>query len=353
MYPAPPPAGPPPPATGVPRPDRTLVVVVAVLAGAALLGILACGGAAFLLRDRLLGDSRATTLTVEAVTADGSAPGRADLERTRDVLADRLAAAELDRPSVDIEGDRLVLRVGGTGHEDDLRSLAGTGELGFRRVLGAVADQGTGGATPSTPDQGPVPARDEVAAKLGPAYRLAETITTPGPLDPATVRGLAPFAALTPAEVAALPPDMRFRVPTVTCAQLTAWPVGGPATEPTVACDAADPPVKYLLDVVRVGSADVGNAEAKPNQTGQWIVAVSFTDAGQRRWTDLTRETAGAGSDNQVAVVLDNLVVSAPAVQGVITGDTEISGRFTRDRAMLLAAQIGSDPLPLVLRVVG
>ncbi|MEV0607284.1 hypothetical protein AB0I61_13035 [Polymorphospora rubra] len=345
------PATPPPPVA--PQRDRTLVVVVSVLACVALLAILACGGAAFLLRDRILDRSAGTELTVEAVPTDGGAPDREELDRTRDLLADRLAAADLDRPSVDIEGSRLVLRVGETGYEDELRSLAGTGDLRFRRVLGSVADRPAAGGAPPTPDTAPVPAREQVAAKLGAAYQLAEEIATPGSPDPATVQGLAPFASLTPAEVAALPTRMQYAVPTVTCRQLTARPAATAADGPAVACDAADPPVKYLLDVARVGGADVETAEAKVTDTGQWVVAIGFTGPGQQRWTDLTREAVDAGSDNQVAVTLDGLVVSAPAVQAVITGDTEISGRFTRSEAKVLAAQIGSEPLPVTLRVVG
>ena len=330
-------------------------MILGVLAGVALLGILACGGVAFLLRDRLPDEPGDTTLTVEAVTAEGTAPSRDELERTRDVLADRIAATELDRPSVDIEGGRrLVLRVDGTGHEDELRSLAGESGTCASAAYSARSRTRPRAARrrpPRTPHRFRRGTRSPT--KLGPAYQLAEAITAPGSLDPATVQALAPFAALTPAEVAALPPDMQYGVPTVTCPQLRARPSGAAATGQAAACDAADPPVKYLLDVAKVSGTDIEAAEAKLGQTGEWVIAISFSGAGQQRWTDLTKEAVNAGADNQVAVMLDNLVVSAPAVLAVVTGDTEISGRFTRDQAMLLAAQIGSDPLPVALRVVG
>ncbi|MCW6004141.1 hypothetical protein K1W54_06045 [Micromonospora sp. CPCC 205371] len=340
-----------------PANNRNLLIVLGTLGVVVLLTAVTCGIVGFLFRDRIfdLGDPGTTTLTVEAVTTGGGAPDRDALERTRDVLADRIEAAEFDRRSVEIDGDRrLVLEVDGVGKEDVLRSLAGTGDLRVRRVLGTVPDQSTAGP-PVRPDTGPVPSREEVAARLGSAYQIAEGIASPGMLDSATTAALAPFASLTPAQVAALPPAMQYAVPTVTCPQLTARPAGATsATDQLVACARADQPTKHLLDVAKVSAEDIDTAEALVDQSiGEWMIAINFTDAGQQRWTDLTREafTAGQGN-NQIAIVLDDVVISAPEVLDVLTGSTQISGSFTRDGAMALAAQLNSEPLPLVLRPV-
>lgn len=351
----------PPPSPQQPPPSansRNLLIVLGALGAAVLVTVVTCGIVGFVFRDRIfdLGDPGNTTLTVEAVTAGGGAPDRDALERTRDVLADRIEAAEFDRRSVEIDGDRrLVLTVDGTGKEDVLRSLAGTGDLRVRRVLGTVPDQSTGGAPAVRPDTGPVPSREEVAARLGSAYQIAQGIAAPGTLDPATTAALAPFASLTPAQVAALPPAMQYAVPTVTCPQLAARPAGSTAsTDQLVACALADQPTKHLLDVAKVSAEDIDTAEATVDKsTGEWIIMINFTGPGQQRWTDLTREafTAGQGN-NQIAIVLDDAVISAPEVLDVLTGSTQISGSFTRDSAMALAAQLDSEPLPLVLRPV-
>lgn len=50
---------------------------------------------------------------------------------------------------------------------------------------------------------------------------------------------------------------------------------------------------------------------------------------------------------NQLAIVLDKLVVSAPVVQAVINdGGAPISGTFTRDAAAAMARQLDVDALP-------
>lgn len=351
-----PPQPSPQPSQPPPTNNRTLLVVLGTLGVVALVTVVTCGIVGFLLRDRIfdLGEQGNTTLTVEAVTAGGAAPDRDALERTRDVLADRIEAAEFERRSVEIEGDRrLVLTVDGVGKEGVLRSLAGTGDLRVRRVLGTVPDQSTPGA-PVRPGTGPVPSRAEVAARLGGAYQIAEGIKTPGAIDPATTAALAPFADLTPAQVAALPPAMQYAVPTITCRQLAARPAGATsATDQLVACASGDQPAKHLLDVSKISGADIDSAEAQFSEFGEWVIALRFTTDGQRRWTDLTREAfeAGAGN-NQIAIVLDDAVVSAPEVQAVLTGETQISGGFERDSAMALAAQLNTEPLPLILRPV-
>src|SRR5262249_42072882 len=52
-------------------------------------------------------------------------------------------------------------------------------------------------------------------------------------------------------------------------------------------------------------------------------------------------------NQQQVAIVLDNDVVSAPAIQGVIQGDAEITGTFTRDQVDTLSRQLKYGSLPV------
>ncbi|MFC0533261.1 SecDF P1 head subdomain-containing protein [Phytohabitans kaempferiae] len=331
-----------------------LLVAFGIFAVVAVLALCACTGAVFAFRDRIfdLGEPGETVITVEAVTADGATPTKDQLERSRDVLAGRIEAADLKRVRVEVRDDgRITARVDGTGHEDELRALAGTGDLRLRKVLATTPDQ-AGGGIPPTVDTEPIPPLEDVAAALGPAYQAAETIAAPDRLDAATTRELAPFAELTPAQVAALPATMQYQVPTIGCRQLLARPAQGGATGQVAACDWLSPPSKYLLEVAQVDGADVGSAEAKLGPTGQWVVAMTFTEAGQQRWTELTRQVVAEGDNGQVAVVLDGVVISAPTVTAVVTGDAEIGGQFSRGDAMLLAAQLDSDPLPLILRPV-
>jgi preprotein translocase subunit SecD len=156
------------------------------------------------------------------------------------------------------------------------------------------------------------------------------------------------FSKLTSEEVAILPPAMQFNVPFVTCKDLNNRPAGSivDPTKQVVACDKGS---KYMLDVAKVLGTDVKNADASiDSQSGQWQVTLQFKSGGQDKWTNLTKEAYGDGQNKkQVAVVLDNEVVSAPTIQSVIPGDAQITGQFTRGDAQLLASQRRYGALPL------
>lgn len=107
----------------------------------------------------------------------------------------------------------------------------------------------------------------------------------------------------------------------------------------------------YQLDVPRDGSAPltgeyVTRAGSGPDPTGQVAVNLSMNSEGARIWGRMTTEAA-QDQNRQVAIVLDSLVVSAPRVNGPITGgSTSITGDFTVQEATDLAniLQVGSLP---------
>jgi preprotein translocase subunit SecD len=62
--------------------------------------------------------------------------------------------------------------------------------------------------------------------------------------------------------------------------------------------------------------------------------------------------SAQPSPQNQFAIVLDGVVLSAPQVNGPITGGkAEISGSFTKQEAQQLAAQVNTGALPVRLSV--
>ncbi|MEN3613786.1 hypothetical protein AAH979_30075 [Plantactinospora sp. ZYX-F-223] len=335
-----------------------------LVAGGLALAVLCGAGIALLtvvVRDRISDvPSGSTTITVEAI-----APVADDaLERTRRALAGRAEAAGLADPSVQRSGDRrIVVRVAGAHQEEKLRALVAVGELEFRRVLATTTQRPDASAAGTPPVPGPQtappPSRDQVITKLGRAYEVAQSLVrdrpAPEQIDPVTREALTPFAALSGAEVAVLPPEVGYVVSTVTCAQLLARPVDV-VTAPgewTATCDRAEPPSRYLLDSAAVSAADISKATATLETHGQWVVTIGFTSVGQQRFTELTRTASGAGDGaNQVAIVVDDVVVSAPTIQTVLTGDAQIVGNFTRSTAEALVSQLRSGPLPVALRVV-
>ncbi|WP_412747112.1 protein translocase subunit SecD [Krasilnikovia sp. MM14-A1004] len=213
----------------------------------------------------------------------------------------------------------------------------------------------------------PAPTRADVEKKVGPqAWAAASKLTEPPDLsaNPRLAKQLAPFATLDGAEINALTPEMQYNVPTISCKQLQGRPNGAiddPAIKVT-ACDLNGR--KMFLDVAKVLGTDIDTASPQyDQQQGQWVVSLDFTTAGQQKWADLTREAfnktandgcetaaQGLGGDGQhchVAVVLDKTVISAPEIQGVLTGQSQITGDFTAKSARQLADQIQYGALPV------
>ncbi|MFE9187115.1 protein translocase subunit SecD [Micromonospora haikouensis] len=213
----------------------------------------------------------------------------------------------------------------------------------------------------------PVPAgveeqRKAVEQKVGAAaWQAASGLQAPADLtaDPSLADKLKPFGALSPREVAVLPAEMQFNVPTITCAQLDQRPPASIKDEKQKAVACEDGVQKYLLDVAKVLGTDVGDANAVLDQTSSWVVSLDFKGDGQQKWTDLTREAfnnegqacdqTALGQDGKcrVAVVLDNKVVSSPEIQGVLTGDSQITGSFDNKTANALAGQLRYGALPV------
>ncbi|GAA3785850.1 hypothetical protein GCM10022379_60240 [Micromonospora maritima] len=203
--------------------------------------------------------------------------------------------------------------------------------------------------------------RKAVEQKVGAAaWGAATGLKAPADLatDPSLADKLKPFGTLSPQEIAVLPVDMQFNVPSITCAQLDKRPAASIKDEnqQAVACEAG---AKYLLDKAKVLGTDVDDANAVLDQTSQWVVSLNFTGKGQEKWTALTREAftnegqacdqTALGQDGKcrVAVVLDNEIVSSPEIQGVLTGDSQITGSFDNKTANALASQLRYGALPV------
>ncbi|MCX4385427.1 protein translocase subunit SecD [Micromonospora peucetia] len=230
----------------------------------------------------------------------------------------------------------------------------------------ATPSSGAATPTPSASEE-PVPQsvedqRKAVEQKVGaPAWAAASGLQAPADLtaDPSLAEKLKPFATLEPREVAVLPATMQFNVPQISCAQLDKRPpasISAPDQQ-VVACE--DGAAKYLLDQAKVLGTDVKGASGVMDQTSQWVVSLDFTGDGQTKWTNLTREAfnneaqacdaTALGQDGKcrVAVVLDNEIVSSPEIQGVLTGNSQITGNFNQRDANTLAGQLRYGALPV------
>lgn len=85
-------------------------------------------------------------------------------------------------------------------------------------------------------------------------------------------------------------------------------------------------------------------------QKGGWEVTMYMNSQGARQWEDITAEAAPATSTQRgkaIAIVLDNNVYSAPAVDNKISGGiSSISGNFTQEETQDLANVLKAGRLP-------
>jgi len=119
---------------------------------------------------------------------------------------------------------------------------------------------------------------------------------------------------------------------------------------PVVACDRGGTG-KYILAPAQVLGNMVSKATAAIDQQGAagWYVSLDFNGEGATKFGALTSSVTGlAAPQNQVAIVLDGLVVSAPRINEAINGGSaQITGSFSQEEASNLANVLKYGALPL------
>jgi preprotein translocase subunit SecD len=256
-------------------------------------------------------------------------------------------------------------------------SASSGGQGGGERAPSPAPSASAPAPKPSASAAAPAPVTDEIKTqraavekKVGAAaWAAAEKLTDPVDLstDPTAGVPFKAFGTLSGEEVNALTPEMQFNVPTIGCAeQLDLRPNGAidEINSKVVACQSG---AKMYLDVAKVIGTDIDTATPQlDQQQGQWVVSLDFTSAGQQKWTALTREAFQPAADDTcvaaaqalstgathclVAVVLDKTVISAPEIQGVLTGQSQITGQFNAATAKELADQIKYGALPVTFQ---
>ena len=157
-------------------------------------------------------------------------------------------------------------------------------------------------------------------------------------------------AAATPA--AGVSPDVNAQFAALDCTKpenLQGTGADAP-TDTLVACDRAGG-TKYILAPAEVLGRQISKASAGlDTQAGSaWFVSLTFNNEGTSAFGALTtRVTALPEPTNQVAIVLDGLVVSAPRINEAIpSGTAQITGSFTQLEAQDLANVLKYGALPL------
>jgi len=103
----------------------------------------------------------------------------------------------------------------------------------------------------------------------------------------------------------------------------------------------------YVMNrIAAVTGRDLRDAQPRPDENGRPSVNFSLTRDGAIRFGRVTGQNIG----KQLAIILDNRVVSAPVIQSQINDNGRITGSFTPQQAADLALVLRSGALPASIK---
>jgi preprotein translocase subunit SecD len=198
---------------------------------------------------------------------------------------------------------QIVISVPGDSGRRVVDLVGQTAELRFRQVLAESSALGGAGTDTATPSSGVSPAINAQFAALDCT-------------NPANLQG-----------------------------------TGADAPSETIVACSREGASKYILAPAEVLGQQVSKASSGIDQQGAsaWFVSLTFDGEGTKAFGALTsRVTSLPSPQNQVAIVLDGLVVSAPVINEAIpSGNAQITGSFTQTEAADLANVLKYGALPL------
>jgi protein-export membrane protein SecD/preprotein translocase SecF subunit len=245
---------------------------------------------------------------------DGEYP-REVVEQARDLMEENASGLGVTEPEVVIQGDTIVANLPNVDDVDEaIRLLQVTGALSLRPALAAC----------TVPD--PPPADATTTTTTIPP--TSSTVPPPPDLvsvNPTTTTTIDPSAPTTLPPVSPIEPGLFETLNGGTC---YLGPEGGTG------------------EVFEKQSASAGIID------GGWGVTVDLRGGdGENTWNALAAQCASASSTcptRQLAIVLDDKVISAPAVnQANFTGGVQITGSFTEQEARDLATTLDRGALPV------
>ena len=140
------------------------------------------------------------------------------------------------------------------------------------------------------------------------------------------------------------------RFQTLDCTTFDSNSVADSPDSVLVTCDRSGV-ARYILAPAEVVGRDVKGATAAidPQSASGWFVSLDFTGEGTKKFGNLTQNVVNLPEpQNQVAIVLDGVVVSAPRInEAILGGQAQITGSFTQLEAQDLANVLKYGSLPL------
>ena len=246
------------------------------------------------------------------------------------IIRQRVNAFGVSEAEVSVQGQgansTIIVSIPGKTNSDVIDSLKSTAKLDFRPVLDVAM------GTPTT---------------VTPGGSKATPSPTPTPAGPAV---LPPLQSVND--------DAAFRASyaKLDCSAKGAL-VGGVPVDPTkyvATCD-REGAQKFILAPARVLGTQISKAAPElPTQgAGAWQVALTLNGKGASDFAAVTSEiTKNSSPKNQLGIVLDGMVFSAPSVnEAILGGRAVITGTFTQKTATDLANVLKYGALPVSLDV--
>jgi len=275
------------------------------------------------------------------------------LNQTVAIIRQRVDGFGVAESEVTIQGTgngaKIIVTIPGETSRTVVDQLKTTAQLNFRPVLAIDfgSPQASASPTPSVSDSA-----SPSAAPSDSATPAASTTPEPTPSPSVSV---APELLVPPIQSPDGSGDFADRFAALDCA--TSDILNGSTDDPAqylISCE-KDGSVKYALAPADLVGTDIESATAGlPQQgAGGWQVDLQMTTDGAKKFADSTTKLSALESPNdQFAIVLDGVVISAPSVnEPILGGSAVISGSFTADEARALAQVLKYGALPVGLEV--
>jgi preprotein translocase subunit SecD len=267
------------------------------------------------------------------------------LNQTVAIIRQRVDGFGVAESEVTIQGTgngaKIIVTIPGETSRTVVDQLKTTAQLNFRPVLAIDFGSPQASSTP-TPS-----ASDTASPSASPAASA-----TPEPTPTVSV---APELLVPPIQSPDASGDFADRFAALDCAKSDI--LNGSTDDPAqylISCE-KDGSVKYALAPADLVGTDIESATAGlPQQgAGGWQVDLQMTTDGAKKFADSTTKLSALESPNdQFAIVLDGVVISAPSVnEPILGGSAVISGSFTADEARALAQVLKYGALPIGLEV--
>ena len=317
-----------------------------------------------------------TQVTLQAQTTDNKPPSSAALDQARQFIERRVNGLGVAEAEVVTQSpDRIVISVPGA-NGDAAKSVGQTAQLRLRPVIysaAAAATPPSGAATPTASTSGSAAPSASASAQPSGSATPQGFAPAPAPSGGAVTNTVPPPASAPAATAPAATAPADAGPPTTPPAgvdpkqyaqaladfeKLTCAPNSGASasldkpTDVIASCD-QNGGSKYLLAPAIIEGTEIAGASAvAPTSTSpQWTVSLDFKSGGQATWARYTSQhnvtVTPNDPANNVAFVLDGKTISAPAIQGTINGQTQITGSFTQSDAEDLANVLKYGALPL------